>query len=482
MSKPQTDTARMADHWVGDLLGRRRDSYFLKQFLISRVREKKERGAKGSYVLNIDASWGQGKTYFIQRFLRDLAEDHTVAYVNAWEDDYADDPLVAIMAAVSDSLPKSKKTVSGKSVTATVKEVAVIAAKYAVLTAGKRLIGEGVEALGETLGQVSQDGGDVTNEAFKDVVTRRADAAIAKFTEAKRSVANFKQALASLLGRDDVKKPLFILVDELDRCRPTYAIALLERVKHLFDVDDVVFVIATDTSQLRHSITAVYGQGFDGAGYLLRFFDRTYRFAKPNVTDFVRSLFAEHGVDVSKLSSPDMDDHADFFTRMAVMYQLSPREIKRCFDIMRSALTNWQHAVRIELLLLLPVVVAQCRGDLDELANLSKMQSQFLAASPSANAMELTFQKFKPRGQRVEPVKLAALWTYFSEVSRRPLHDISSLNRADGYRDWVQERFKEEFRLLHNNTYDSSNPPRTVCRQYVELVRSVGRLSQPDTT
>jgi hypothetical protein len=63
-----------------------------------------------------------------------------------------------------------------------------------------------------------------------------------------------------------------ILIDELDRCRPTYAIEMLEAIKHWFCVPNVVFVLAMDREQLSHSIRAVYGQGFDVDGYFLRFF------------------------------------------------------------------------------------------------------------------------------------------------------------------------------------------------------------------
>jgi hypothetical protein len=67
-------------------------------------------------VLNIDAVWGQGKTYFLTNFQRTLqAVGHPVAYVNAWTDDYADDPLISVMVAIEASLKKHsklKKTVS----------------------------------------------------------------------------------------------------------------------------------------------------------------------------------------------------------------------------------------------------------------------------------------------------------------------------------------------------------------------------------
>lgn len=66
--------------------------------------------------------------------------------------------------------------------------------------------------------------------------------------------------------------PIFIFIDELDRCRPDYAISLLEIVKHIFDIKNFVFIIATNTDQLQHSIKNVYGNDFSANDYLGRFF------------------------------------------------------------------------------------------------------------------------------------------------------------------------------------------------------------------
>ena len=73
--------------------------------------------------------------------------------------------------------------------------------------------------------------------------------------------------------------PLFILIDELDRCRPNYAIELLENIKHIFDIPGIVFIVATDSKQLSHSINAVYGSKFASEKYLKRFFFSLGRYA-----------------------------------------------------------------------------------------------------------------------------------------------------------------------------------------------------------
>ena len=71
---------------------------------------------------------------------------------------------------------------------------------------------------------------------------------------------------------ENVQK-LVIFIDELDRCRPNFAIEMLERIKHYFDDDRIIFVASINREQLIHSISKYYGTNFDSTGYLDKFFD-----------------------------------------------------------------------------------------------------------------------------------------------------------------------------------------------------------------
>lgn len=66
---------------------------------------------------------------------------------------------------------------------------------------------------------------------------------------------------------------IVIFIDELDRCKPSYAVKLLEQVKHYMDDDRITFVFALNTLELQHTIRQFYGYGFDANRYLDRFFD-----------------------------------------------------------------------------------------------------------------------------------------------------------------------------------------------------------------
>ena len=84
--------------------------------------------------------------------------------------------------------------------------------------------------------------------------------------------------------------PLIVMIDELDRCRPSYAVELLKVAKHLFDVDKAVFVLAVNRDELTHSINALYGNDFDATGYLRRFVDIDFQLPNPDRRAFIDTM------------------------------------------------------------------------------------------------------------------------------------------------------------------------------------------------
>src|SRR5262245_31408101 len=91
--------------WSDDRLNREKDAQFLLTFLLNRDYELAIAKIERSFVMNLDAGWGTGKTYFLKRLQKEIElRKHLVVYVNAWEDDHADDPLVAVMSAIDEAL------------------------------------------------------------------------------------------------------------------------------------------------------------------------------------------------------------------------------------------------------------------------------------------------------------------------------------------------------------------------------------------
>ena len=104
------------------------------------------------------------------------------------------------------------------------------------------------------------------------------------------------EELAAELARANNDLPLVVVIDELDRCRPSYAVELLETAKHLFTVDHVVFVLALNRLELAHSICAVYGSGFDADGYLRRFFDVYFPLPDSKREPFIEATLLNTGI------------------------------------------------------------------------------------------------------------------------------------------------------------------------------------------
>ena len=109
----------------------------------------------------------------------------------------------------------------------------------------------------------------------------------------------FKQSLSDIpryVSACEQRSVLVVMIDELDRCRPSFAVELLELVKHLFSVENVVFVIAINRTELAHSIQALYGVKFDALGYLGRFFDVDLKLPNPDREQFIRTTIESVGI------------------------------------------------------------------------------------------------------------------------------------------------------------------------------------------
>lgn len=125
------------------------------------------------------------------------------------------------------------------------------------------------------------------------------DKVIDDFVEQCQSMEEFRKALENLVeftAQDG--KPLIFIIDELDRCNPRFAVKVLERVKHLFSVPNIVFILSIDKTQLCHSICGYYGSdNLNAEEYLKRFIDIEYKLPEPDVDKFTAYLYEVYGFD-----------------------------------------------------------------------------------------------------------------------------------------------------------------------------------------
>lgn len=479
--------------WKTDLLNRRADAEFLSRFLLNRIDERGEQGVPRSYVLNIEADWGQGKSFFLDRFSKHLqSSGHLVAFVNAWRDDHADDPLLAVMSAIDDVISPlierdRKRDKSWKAIKKNVGAITMAAGKGAVQSLANRYLADAVDEIKEI---VSEQGGAETADAvasslsagvsrFLDETTENL---LAGFKEGQTSIHSFRRKLDEFLKvgvGEDAILPLFVFVDELDRCRPVYAIAMLERVKHLFDIDNVVFVFATNTMQLRHAVSPVYGTAFDAQKYLFRFFDRTYLFEDPQPEEFVSALIARAKIDVRKLILPPNQEILTFLVDLFTHFGLSLRDIEQCFDILRSILTVWEAATKLHGIVLLPQIVAHQQGL--TLGPTNKFIDDLIRLSTNKNREEVDWQFQFPRGSFSDEgadghTGIHILRTFLA-MAEKSLPEASSGGQRGTLNGWIGQMLGSEFQQLYQGTYDVNNPPYSLVKRYPEFVRSAGRLT-----
>ena len=235
-----------------------------------------------SLVLAINAPWGTGKTTFIKLWREYLEQkDQKTLYFNAWETDFAEDPLIVLVSKLDKWVTDDGKSKNEKW-SQVIKDI--------VPKILERSLIAGIKAA--TFKVVDMD--KEYEKIFADLSGEITGDLIAQFNQKSQAIKQFKDVIKESLDTlPNEQKNLIIFIDELDRCRPTYAIELLERIKHLFDIERLVFILSTDKEQLCYSICAVYGNDFDAKKYLNRFIDLDYSLKEPDLEKYIKGLFKD---------------------------------------------------------------------------------------------------------------------------------------------------------------------------------------------
>lgn len=297
---------------------------------------------EGPFVLALDSPWGTGKTTVVRMLRSSLKRENIAsAYFNAWKEDYVSDPLIPMVAAIDELKvvdPEAKKQFGARM--ATVKRVASKVAKRGLVAAVKLATMNAVDL----------------EEAAEDVLAATAgdavDDVIESFKQEKASLERFRDALESAvqaIQSEDAPKPLVFFIDEFDRCRPTFAIELLERIKHLFDVKNMVFVLSIDKTQLEAITAAVYGERIDAPEYLRRFIDLEYTLPVAHTKQYTRVLVERHELNsffearrsYSELQY-DYDNFVEAFVQLSEVFGMSLRARERCLTRLAVVLTQTQ--------------------------------------------------------------------------------------------------------------------------------------------
>lgn len=298
-----------------------------------------------SYVIGIDAPWGTGKTQFVSmmknylegkwkkegEIMNELDETEALKdtganepenltsidtiYYDAWSNDFWNNAFEPFFDCImnSDCLTKLKKNNNLKNFFSAGKSIAKCLLDYKL----KIVIGED------------------NAELIEDCIEKGTDA----FENSRLNVqklfpdyANFRDSINIL--REELKKiiakngQIVIIVDELDRCKPSFAVQTLEIVKHLFNVKGLVFIFSLDIKQLSHCVKAVYGDGFEAIGYLERFFNYMTLLPTTHTDNIIQLYCKEFEIMIDEYN---FDKVINAFRIISKMFDLSLRDMRTVF-------------------------------------------------------------------------------------------------------------------------------------------------------
>ncbi|MEB0324352.1 KAP family NTPase [Citrobacter portucalensis] len=213
--------------------------------------------------LVIDGDWGTGKTEFsikLKNLIIEQDPESKVIYIDAFKGDHAESPLLLIASAIARILPEKEKQAFIKK--------AIPAIRFGMKT-----------VLKAGAGWVLRQETDNMAEEFQDAIKKASNAAIdgtvenilEDHIEAEKNINSLKTCIEEL----SAKQRTVIIIDELDRCKPNFSTSILEVIKHIFDTQNVYFILVTNTKQLRASINHIYGYSLDSQKYLDKFIKYT---------------------------------------------------------------------------------------------------------------------------------------------------------------------------------------------------------------
>lgn len=290
--------------WSLDLLNRKSAAHRLELLIAN---------TPGPYVIAMTSEWGSGKTFFLKSWEEDLHErKRPCVYFNAWETDHAGDPLLALTGCITESLKQQKFIAESK-----LKTLAKTASS--IVTRSPKLVAKiALGAANHCTDGALDDAKDILADSFEMGTAlfleneKKRESFTNQLQKIAQSVAEKIQKTSEDPVNNSPKFPLFVMIDELDRCRPAYVIELLESIKHLFNVPGVVFLLAIDGEQLFSALEHYYGlkasKEHDARqDYLRKFIDIFWQLPRPDNFEFLYASLIEKDVSIPN-SWPNLTD------------------------------------------------------------------------------------------------------------------------------------------------------------------------------
>jgi len=292
---------------------------------------------EGSLVVSLNAEFGFGKSTFLKMWENDLnarREEETTTplaiNLNAWESDYCDEPLLPIISALIEAI---EATVEQPDTDLKINKLKEAAKDVAWFTLGvaNSVVKEGLKIDAIAAGKLAKEKKDEREEA--EAITR--PDLLDEYQKRRHALWNLKTLLKEYLAGDTPKA--FIFIDELDRCRPDYAVSYLETIKHVFDIHGLVFVLAVDYAHLENSAKSLYGPDLKFRKYFRKFVHRGFELPAPS--DANRTAFARRLTDyylhnnTNRFTRFNLRDSWDRIPELVSALEMNPRE---CMEFFRT--------------------------------------------------------------------------------------------------------------------------------------------------
>lgn len=306
----------------------------LKDLEPAKIIEELENNSDYIQRIFIDAPWGMGKTFFSKALKEKIEKENEVKEderkinlinINAWETDYFSDPMKSIIGELNTHKLLNSET----------QRVIEKIMENIFKAGGKFLLNFFLKKF-----QISADDW----EDLKSILNGVSTSELKDYKNYKELVDKFKECLS-------LEKDLKVtVIDELDRCKPIYAIELLETIKHFFGVKNIIFVFLVNKKQLQSIVSTSYLQDDECSEYFEKFFDIQFNLPELEYEDFIQIEYDKYnqpqtyGVNNENISEDNIKIYEsiflDAFSSNCDSSFVSPRNFIKSFKKFRILLTS----------------------------------------------------------------------------------------------------------------------------------------------
>jgi hypothetical protein len=288
-------------------------------------------------VISLDGRWGEGKTTFVKMWQGLLSESNIPnIYIDAFANDFLDDAFISIAGAITTFVEENIEKESSEQIAELKTKAKKIGGQLLTWSAKVSIKAATLGAIKDSdLEELKDIKGDIakgTSNFIGNIIEER----LTSHSKDLALIGEFKKLLSELPSKLKGKEgnPIIIIIDELDRCKPSFAIEMLEKIKHLFSVKNVVFVLVMHKEQLEESVKCIYGQNIDAHTYLQKFINIETKLPKRITDRYTNDLrsYSRQLIQLHEIETWGKDkDIADEIEPLANHFDLSLRQLEKIY-------------------------------------------------------------------------------------------------------------------------------------------------------